>query len=148
MSENCLVVLPTGLGKTTVALHVIAEYLAKGIGGVLFLAPTRVLANQHYEYLKNNLTIDDISLVTGEDTIAKRKKNWENSVVCATPEITKNDLDRQIVSQTQFNLVIFDEAHRTIGDYSYSGIEQRFAQTNARILAMTDTLPREKENEK
>jgi len=148
MSENCLVVLPTGLGKTAVALQVIAEYLAKGTGGVLFLAPTRVLVNQHYEYLKNNLTIEDISLVTGEDTIAKRKKNWENSVVCATPEITKNDLDRQLVSQTQFNLVIFDEAHRTVGDYAYSGIAQRFTHTNARIMAMTATLPSEKEKAK
>ena len=49
IKENCIVVLPTGLGKTAVALHVIAEYLAKGTGGVLFLAPTRVLVNQHYE---------------------------------------------------------------------------------------------------
>ena len=89
MSENCLVVLPTGLGKTTVALHVIAEYLAKGTGGILFLAPTRVLVNQHYEFLKNTLTIEDISLVTGEDIITKRKKNWENSFVFATPEITR-----------------------------------------------------------
>ena len=52
IKENCIVVLPTGLGKTAVALHVIAEYLAKGTGGILFLAPTRVLVNQHYEFLK------------------------------------------------------------------------------------------------
>ena len=32
--ENCLVVLPTGLGKTTVALQVIAEFLSKKTGGV------------------------------------------------------------------------------------------------------------------
>ena len=143
--ENCLVVLPTGLGKTTVALQVIAEYLSKGTGGVLFLAPTRVLANQHYEFLKNNLTIDDIALVTGEDLVTKRKKLWINSVICATPEITKNDLDRQIVSQEQFNLVIIDEAHRTIGDYAYSGIAERFASSNVRILGMTATLPSEKD---
>jgi len=52
-NENCLIILPTGLGKTVVALHVIADYLAKGNGGVLFLAPTKVLVNQHYEFLKN-----------------------------------------------------------------------------------------------
>ncbi len=144
-AENCLVVLPTGLGKTAVALQVIAEYLSKGTGGVLFLAPTRVLANQHFEFLKNKLTIDDIALITGEDLINKRKKLWMNSVICATPEITKNDLDRQIVSQDQFNLVIFDEAHRTIGDYAYSGIAERFANSNARIMGMTATLPSEKD---
>ena len=144
-SENCLVVLPTGLGKTTVALQVIADYLSRGTGGVLFLAPTRVLANQHYEFLKNNLTIEDVALITGEDIINKRKKLWMNSVICATPEITKNDLDRQIVSPAQFDLVIFDEAHRTIGDYAYSGIAQRFVSTNTRIMGMTATLPSEKE---
>ena len=51
-TENSLVVLPTGLGKTTIALHVIADCLSKRKGGILFLAPTRVLANQHYEFLK------------------------------------------------------------------------------------------------
>lgn len=145
ISENCLIVLPTGLGKTTVALHVIAEFLSRGKGGVLFLAPTRVLAHQHYEFLKNNLLIDDVALVTGEDLLAKRKKLWINSVICATPEIVKNDLDRQIVSPEQFSLVIFDEAHRTVGDYAYSGIAERFANMNVRIIGMTATLPSEKQ---
>lgn len=145
IQENCLVVLPTGLGKTTVALQVIAEFLEKRKGGVLFLAPTRVLAHQHYEFLRNNLLIDDIALITGEDLVNKRKKLWINSVVCATPEIVKNDLDRQFVSPQQFALVIFDEAHRTIGDYAYAGIVERFAKIDVRILGMTATLPSEKE---
>ena len=145
ITENCIVVLPTGLGKTAVALQIIAEYLSKGKGGVLFLAPTRVLVNQHYEFLKNSLTLDDISLITGEDTIQKRTKFWNNSVICATPEITKNDLDRQIVSPQQFDLVIFDEVHRTVGDYAYSGIAERLQNSTSRIVGMTATLPSEKE---
>lgn len=145
INENCIVVLPTGLGKTAVALQVIAEFLSRGKGGILFLAPTRVLVNQHYEFLKQNMTLDDIGLITGEDQIEKRKKLWINSVICATPEITKNDLDRQIVSPEQFSLVIFDEAHRTIGDYAYSGIAERFSNSNARIMGMTATLPSEKD---
>lgn len=143
--ENSIVVLPTGLGKTTVALQVMAHILQKGTGGVLFLAPTRVLVNQHYEFLKNSLAIDDISIVTGEDLLSKRKKLWINSVVCATPEITKNDLDRKIVDPEQFSLVIFDEVHRTIGDYAYSGIAQRLDHSKTRILGMTATLPSEKQ---
>jgi Fanconi anemia group M protein len=145
IQENCLVVLPTGLGKTTVALQVMAEFLEKRKGGVLFLAPTRVLAHQHYEFLKNNLLIDDITLITGEDLANKRKKLWINSVVCATPEIVKNDLDRQFVSPEQFALIIFDEAHRTIGDYAYAGIIERFTNLDVRILGMTATLPSERE---
>ena len=145
IGENCIVVLPTGLGKTAVALQIIAEYLSKGKGGVLFLAPTRVLVNQHYEFLKNSLTLDDISLITGEDTVQKRTNLWNNSVICATPEITKNDLDRQIVSPQQFDLVVFDEVHRTVGDYAYSGIAERFENSNSRIVGMTATLPSEKE---
>ena len=145
VNENCIVVLPTGLGKTAVALQVIAEFLSRGTGGVLFLAPTKVLVNQHYHFLKENLTIDDVAIITGEDPITKRKKLWINSVICATPEIAKNDLERGIVSPNQFNLVIFDEAHRTIGDYAYGEIAQFFASTNARILGMTATLPSEKE---
>jgi len=144
IEENCIVVLPTGLGKTAIALQVISEFLSKG-KGILFLAPTRVLVNQHYEFLKQNLTIEDIALITGEDIIQKRTKLWGNSVVCATPEIARNDLERQIVDPEQFGLVIFDEVHRTVGDYAYSSIADRFSNSKARILGMTATLPSEKE---
>ena len=147
-NQNCLIVLPTGLGKTTIALQVIVDYMQNGTGGVLFLAPTRVLVNQHYEFLKENLLIADIGIVTGEDLLSKRKKKWMNSVVCATPEITKNDFARNMVSPNQFALVVFDEAHRTIGDYAYSIIAKYFQNTDTRILAMTATLPSEKEKAK
>ena len=54
-------------------------------------------------------------------------------------------LERQIVEPDQFGLVIFDEVHRTVGDYAYSSIANRFANSNTRILGMTATLPSEKE---
>ena len=145
IGDNCLVVLPTGLGKTAIALQVLAEYISRQKGGVLFLAPTRVLANQHYEFLKSSLVIDDIALITGEDPIAKRKKLWINSVICATPEIVKNDLERRLVDPSQFDLVIFDEAHRAVGDYAYAAIAEQFAQLKVRMVGMTATLPSERE---
>ena len=145
IGENCIVVLPTGLGKTTVALQVIAEYMSRGRGGALFLAPTRVLVNQHYDFLRGAMTIQDIARVTGEDIVQKRAKLWNNSIVCATPEITRNDLERNIISPSQFSLVIFDEVHRAVGDYAYSRIAERFAPTDTRILGMTATLPSDRE---
>ncbi len=147
-TENSLIVLPTGLGKTTVALHVIADFLSKRKGGILFLAPTRVLVNQHYEFLVNTVKLDDIALITGEDLLAKRKKLWINSIICATPEIARNDIIRKIVDVDQFSLVIFDEAHRAVGDYAYVTIAERLNICNTRILGMTATLPSEKEKAK
>ena len=142
-NENSLVVLPTGLGKTTIALQIMAHILSQNKGGVLFLAPTRVLVNQHFDFLKENLLLDDIGIVTGEDLINKRKKSWVNSVVCDTPEITRNDLQRHMVDIEQFSLVIFDEAHRAVGDYAYTAIASHFKE-NTLILGMTATLPSEK----
>ena len=147
-TENSLIVLPTGLGKTTIALHVIADCLSKRRGGILFLAPTRVLANQHYEFLKNTVRLDDIILITGEDLLAKRKKLWINSIVCATPEIVRNDIIRKIVDVNQFSLIIFDEAHRAVGDYAYVTIADQLNVDKTRILGMTATLPSEKEKAK
>ncbi len=141
--ENSIVVLPTGLGKTAIALHVMAEYLARGTGAVLFLAPTRVLTGQHHAFLKSALTIEDISLITGEDTLSRRKKAWMASVICATPEIARNDFDRGLIHPAQFALVIFDEVHRTVGDYAYSGIAQKFVGRDVRLVGMTATLPSE-----
>ena len=58
MSENSIVVLPTGLGKTAIALLVIADYLSRSGDTILFLAPTRVLVHQHHAFLQNTLTVD------------------------------------------------------------------------------------------
>ena len=145
INENCIVVLPTGLGKTTVALHVISEYLKKKSGTILFLAPTRVLVNQHFDFLKNNLTIDDTVLITGEDSVEKRTDLWNHRIICATPEVARNDMNHNIVKSTQFSLVIFDEVHRTTGDYAYSSIAEHFENSSTRILGMTATLPSEQE---
>ena len=143
VGENSIVVLPTGLGKTAIALHVMAEYLARGTGAVLFLAPTRVLTGQHHAFLKSALTIEDISIITGEDTLPRRKKRWMASVICATPEIARNDFDRGLIHPAQFALVIFDEVHRMVGDYAYSGIAQKFVGRDVRLVGMTATLPSE-----
>ena len=142
-NQNSLIVLPTGLGKTTVALQVILEILSQRKGGVLFLAPTRVLVNQHFEFLKERVLLDDIGIVTGEDLLPKRKRSWINSIVCATPEITRNDLLRDVVPHEQFSLVVFDEAHRAVGDYAYTSIAKSFSN-NVLFLAMTATLPSDK----
>lgn len=145
LETNTLVVLPTGLGKTTIALLIIAETLTKSKKRCLFLAPTRILVHQHYTSLQNFLDIVDISMVTGESIESKRGEAWDNSVICATPQITLNDLERGIIKPQDFSLVIFDEAHRAIGDYAYVGIANLLKEHNPRIVGMTATIPSDKE---
>ena len=54
--KNCLVVLPTGLGKTLIALMLAIERIKKFPGErILFLAPTKPLAEQHLNFFKKHL---------------------------------------------------------------------------------------------
>jgi Fanconi anemia group M protein len=101
--------------------------------------------NQHFDFLKKNLTFDDIVLITGEDSVEKRANLWNSRIICATPEVARNDMGHNVVNSSQFSLVIFDEVHRTTGDYAYSSIAEHFENSSTRILGMTATLPSEQE---
>ena len=53
--KNCLVVLPTGLGKTLIALMLAIERMRAFPGEkAVFLAPTRPLAEQHLIFFKKH----------------------------------------------------------------------------------------------
>jgi len=119
---NTLVVLPTGLGKTVIALLVIAEELKKEDNKILFLAPTKPLVIQHVQFLRQYLTIDEksITVFTGEISPEKRKELWGNSrIIVSTPQVIENDLISRQLSLENVSFVIFDEVHRTVGNYSY-----------------------------
>lgn len=75
--KNCLVVLPTGIGKTLIALmlsiHTQKKFPATK---TLFLAPTRPLAEQHLNYFKNHLPelFAELTLFTGKIKMVDLKK--------------------------------------------------------------------------
>ena len=61
LESNTLVVLPTGLGKTVVALLVAVERLGMFPDGkVLVLAPTRPLVLQHARFFKEHFVGDEV----------------------------------------------------------------------------------------
>ena len=144
--QNTLAVLPTGLGKTAIALLAIAHYLAKDPSNhCLILAPTRVLVHQHYSFIKNHLAVDDleIGVLTGEDSVQDRKLVWQKRVVCATPQVMDSDIRRKNCDITVFSLVVFDEVHRAIGNHAYCTIAAMYNELkhDGRILGMTASLP-------
>ena len=146
LKENILVVLPTGLGKTVIATLSIAEFLRLYPNRrCILLAPTRPLTYQHHRILQDHLAIsmDDISAVTGEDNLESRKMKWRKKVVCATPQVARSDLDRGLLNLDELSLVIFDEAHRAVGNYAYTVLGLRLKNSNneTRIMGMTASLP-------
>ena len=137
--RNCLVVLPTGLGKTLIAM-LIADYrLSKYGGKVLFLAPTKPLAVQHAESFKKlfNLPPERINVLTGELSPEKRRKLWEESVVItATPQTVENDILTGRISLEDIVLLVVDEAHRAVGSYSYVFIAKEYLTTARHPLVL------------
>ncbi len=120
---NTLVVLPTGLGKTLIAVMLIKEMMSKG--RCLLLTPTKPLARQHSKSIAEVLELPEsqITLVTGEMQPAKRTAEYSKPIIISTPQTIRNDLEYGRI-QGDFALVIYDECHRTIGDYAYTQIAQ------------------------
>ncbi|MEA2033410.1 MAG: DEAD/DEAH box helicase [Euryarchaeota archaeon] len=138
--DSLMIVLPTGLGKTTIALFVLIDRLKKG--KILFLAPTRPLVEQHSAFLKDVTTLDAslIQTFTGTIPADKREKLWDAAkIVVSTPQVIENDLLSNRVSLRDIALLILDECHRAVGNYSYVYIAEKYYEQakEPRVLGMT-----------
>ena len=76
LRSNTLVVLPTGMGKTVIALMVLAEVLQKRKGKVLLLAPTKPLVDQHASFLREMVIGKSVTVLTGEVDPEEREALW------------------------------------------------------------------------
>jgi Fanconi anemia group M protein len=138
LKESTLVVLPTGMGKTVIALLVIADVLARKRGKVLLLAPTKPLVEQHALFLKDKLVGKSVTVLTGEVDPEEREAEWvQSDVIASTPQVIANDLRTERISLRDVRLVIFDEAHRGVGNYAYVPIAQEYMGQNGLVLGMT-----------
>jgi len=144
--SNVVIVLPTGMGKTAVAALIISRTLSAKGGRALFLAPTRILVQQHREFLRKvmNLGDDDIVAVTGEDDLYARMDRWKAKIVCATPQIAFQDYKRSLLDPKDFAIMVLDEAHRAVGDHSYVKMTEVFP-ADVQKVGLTATLPSERE---
>ena len=143
--KNTLVVLPTALGKTIIAIVLAARSLYNyRRKRVLVLAPTRPLVLQHMKsfFLVLKISQDKIAEITGKTPPLPRTAIWNNRdirLVFATPEVVKNDLDNNRMSLSDFSLLVIDEAHRAVKDYAYTAIANLYVSQSEHpvILAMT-----------
>ena len=136
---STMIVLPTGLGKTIVALLVIAKRLEND-GRVLFLAPTKPLVEQHAAFLRSHL-LAETTIFTGEIPPDKRSELWKQKqqAIVSTPQVIENDLKKARIDLSDVKLIIFDEAHRAVGNYAYRFIASTYVEQapDPLILGMT-----------
>ena len=129
--KNSLIVVPTSLGKTIITLLICIDILYNWKKSkILILAPTRPLVRQHLNLFKRFTKIENICFgLTGKISPDIRKTIWKSRsirVFFATPELVKNDLDNNLLEKDEFYLIVFDEAHRAVKNYSYTQISKKF----------------------
>ncbi|MDO5707711.1 MAG: ATP-dependent DNA helicase RecG [Andreesenia angusta] len=139
---NRLVQGDVGSGKTIIAVYSLLKTIKSGYQGVM-MAPTEILARQHYNSLKRELEKYDIEigLLISNLKASEKKRTIENiksgdiDIVIGTHAVIEDDIEFY-----RLGLVITDEQHRF-------GVNQRAKLSNKGrnpdILVMTATpIPR------
>ncbi len=139
-SESTLIVISTGLGKTVIAALVAAKRLTEFPGSkVLFLAPSRPLVDQQARFLRRVLLLqpDHVSCMTGNDPPDTRPTIWAQSrVIVMTPQALQNDLVLGRYDLSDVSLVVYDEAHRGVGNYAYTFIAELYERQAEHPLSL------------
>ncbi|MHA1819328.1 MAG: helicase-related protein [Promethearchaeota archaeon] len=143
INKNTLVVLPTARGKTIIALLLAVYHLSEDIDKlIIFLAPTKPLVVQHRESFieLTNLEEWQLNLFTGSISPNKREKLYlDTKIAFMTPQVLQNDIVSNRIDLKNVSLIIFDEAHRSVGNYAYTFIADIYMTKNpsGHILAMS-----------
>jgi len=141
--KNTLAILPTGTGKTLIALMLTVDRFKKfPTEKIVMLAPTRPLIEQHIKSFEEKLPKGwaDMQLFTGKTNAEKRKKIWQTAeIIFSTPQCIANDLDKSLYNLSDVSLLVVDEAHRCLKNYAYNKVAQKYKEQaeNPRILALT-----------
>ena len=111
--ERFLFEMATGTGKTLTSAAVIKLFLRTGNARrVLFLVDRLELEEQAHKNFVKLLTPDAASVIYKEN-----RDDWRKAeiVVTTVQSLLSNNKYRRLFSPTDFDLVISDEAHRSIG---------------------------------
>ncbi len=143
VEKNTLVVLPTGMGKTNLAVLLAAHRLHQyPQSKILIVAPTKPLVEQIMQRFIEHLDIAEEKIVvfTGSVPPEKRQELWSKAtIISSTPQGLENDVISKRINLEEVSLLVFDEAHRAVGDYSYVWLAKQYERTAKfpRILALT-----------
>lgn len=144
--QNTLVCLPTGLGKTFIAAVVMYNfYRWFPRGKVIFMAPSKPLVTQQMEACYEVMGIPQahMSEMTGSLAPNLRQAAWHDKrVFFLTPQIISNDINREICPASLVCCLVFDEAHKALGNHAYVQVIRELSnhsRGNFRVLALSAT---------
>jgi Fanconi anemia group M protein len=133
LSSSCLMVMPTGFGKTAVEWMVMAEFLRLQQKKIILIAPTTGLVAQQQRMAREMMNIDPDMILryTGETPPEKRTEIWQKGrILMATPQVIRNDATNRRISLDEVSLIIFDEAHHATGNHAYAQVGDLYLNHN------------------
>ena len=143
LSASTLLVLPTGMGKTPIEVMALAERLKQPGGRGIMLAPTNALVNQHLSDMRALLNLpeqQEIVALTGSIPPKKRREIWgAATIVIATPQVVRNDVQNGLTHLSDVALLIIDEAHRANGNHAMAQVGDLFAEQHPDGLVLAAT---------
>ncbi len=105
--NDCLVIAPTGSGKTWIAREAILSVMEKG-GKSWYASPLKALSNSKWVEFGLHFDPENVGILTGDT-----KENTEAPIIVGTTEILRNQLYDAMHQGRNLScdLVILDEAH-------------------------------------
>lgn len=105
--NDCLVIAPTGSGKTWIAREAILPVMEKG-GRAWYASPLKALSNSKWVEFGLHFDPENVGIITGDT-----KENTEAPIIVGTTEILRNQLYDAMHEgfDLHCDLVILDEAH-------------------------------------
>lgn len=150
--ENTIVYLPTGCGKTLVAIKVMDEIKRLNQDRLaVFFVPTGPLVSQQAAYIRRESDLRVIEL-SGQHTHSELTFPWTRSkkrkqdgfgvdVIVVTPQFFINMLFASQFSLKSLCIMVFDEAHHAVQGHPYREIMVKVMlmdhEFRPRILALT-----------
>ncbi|HON58425.1 MAG TPA: DEAD/DEAH box helicase [Smithella sp.] len=104
---DCLVIAPTGSGKTWIAREAITSVIEKG-GRAWYASPLKALSNSKWVEFGLHFDPENVGIITGDT-----KENTQAPIIVGTTEILRNQLYDAMHQGADLpcDLVILDEAH-------------------------------------
>ncbi|CAL7946238.1 unnamed protein product [Xylocopa violacea] len=137
LKENVIIYLPTGSGKTFIAVMLIKSLSAdirksnKGDKHTVFIVNTVPLVEQQSEYIARLTDLSCVGLSSNVGVDFWKESEWnaqlnKHEVLVMTSQILVDALCSGYIDLNKINLIIFDECHRAVNDHPMRQIMKHF----------------------